>query len=358
MPSIVWIANISTAVLAKSKIVRIVAKKINICIFNMSTFGDMGKQVIQEEIRSLQKLQGRFDTQAFQSVVELILKHPGKVVFSGIGKSGYIARKLSSTFNSTGTRSAYLHPSEALHGDLGIYSAGDPTIFLSRSGSTQEILQLVPRIRQFKAPIIAMVGNLTSPLAQLADFVLDVSITKEADPLGFVPTSSTTLALVLGDALACTLMQARGFRKEDFLKFHPGGQLGKNLGQCVGDYTCPLKDVACVSKTASLRDIVIALTTKPLGAAFVMDQQKFLGLITDGDIRRCLQKGNTIENIYAQDIMTARPIKVYANLNLEEALQLMEDRPHQLSVLPVFNTDQTCRGLFRLHDAYAHTLIR
>lgn len=320
----------------------------------MTAFGDIGKQVIQEEISSLQRLADCFDGQAFQSVVELILNHPGKVVFSGIGKSGYIARKLSSTFNSTGTRSVYLHPSEALHGDLGIYSVGDPTIFLSRSGSTQEILQLIPRIRQFQSPIIAIVGNLISPLAQMANFVLDASIKKEADLLGFVPTSSTTLAMVLGDALACTLMQVRGFRKEDFLKFHPGGQLGKNLNQSVGDYTCPLKEVACVAKDTTLRDIVIALTTKPLGAAFVMENNRFLGLITDGDIRRCLQNYTSIENIRAQDIMTTKPIKAYAHLNLEEALQLMEDRPSQLSVLPIFNSDQTCRGLFRLHDAYNH----
>lgn len=319
----------------------------------MENFEALGKKVLWEEISSLQRLYDRFDGTDFSKVVQLILKHPGKMVFTGIGKSGYIAQKLSSTFNSTGTRSVFLHPSEALHGDLGIYSQGDPTIFLSRSGTTQELLNLLPVIKQFNAPIIAMVGNLCSPLAQAADYVLDASITKEADPLGFVPTSSTTLALALGDALACTLMQARGFQREDFLKFHPGGQLGKSLSKCIGDVTCPLKDVACVSPDASLKDIVIALTHKPLGAAFVMQSDKFLGLITDGDIRRAIQKTNSIESLSAAEIMTKNPIKVSAVLNLEAALQIMEDRPRQLSVLPVFNTDNTCRGLFRLHDAYA-----
>jgi len=319
----------------------------------MNEVGDWGKKVLAEEIESLQKLHERFDVDVFSKVVKLIAEHSGKVIFTGIGKSGYIAQKLSSTFNSTGTRSVYLHPSEALHGDLGIYSYGDPTIFLSRSGSTQELLNLLPVIRQFGAPIIAIVGNLTSPLAQVADYVLDASITKEADPLGFVPTSSTTLALALGDALACALMRVRGFKREDFLKFHPGGQLGKSLGKCVGDFTCPLKDVACVTLESSLRDIVIAMTLKPLGAAFVMEGGKFLGLITEGDVRRSLQKYSSIEEIHAKDLMTKEPIKVYSNLNLEEALQLMEDRPRPLNVLPVFNLDRTCRGLFRLHDAYA-----
>lgn len=319
----------------------------------MQNLGDLGKKVIAEEIGSLQRLYEHFNAEEFNKVVNLILQHKGKVVFTGIGKSGYIAQKLNSTFNSTGTRSVYLHPAEALHGDLGVYANGDPTIVLSRSGSTQELLNLLAVTKQFDSPIIAMVGNLNSPLARQADFVLDVSITREADPLGFVPTSSTTLALVLGDALACTLMQARGFQREDFLKFHPGGQLGKSLGKCVGDFTCPLKNVACVPQNATLRDIVIAMTIKPLGAAFVMENNRFMGLVTDGDIRRSLQKYSSIEHVLASQIMTKDPVTVFSNLNLEKALQLMEDRPRQLSVLPVFNPDNTCLGLFRLHDAYA-----
>ncbi len=316
-------------------------------------FCEIGKRVLAEEISSLNRLYERFNDVTFSAVVNLIKNHPGKVVFTGIGKSGYIAQKLSSTFNSTGTRSVFLHPSEALHGDLGIYTKGDPTIFLSRSGSTQELLNLLPVIQQFDSPIIAIVGNLVSPLAQAADFVLDASITREADPLGFVPTASTTLALALGDALACTLMHAKGFRREDFLKFHPGGQLGKSLGNCVGDLTCPLKEVARVSEESNLREIVIEMTSKPLGAAFVMKGDQFLGLITDGDVRRSLQTCHSLESVLAKDIMTVHPIKVLAQLNLEEALRIMEDRPKQLNVLPVFNEDQTCRGLFRLHDAYA-----
>lgn len=317
-------------------------------------FGSIGKKVLQEEIISLQGLYNRFDSETFSKVVELLANHKGKVVFSGIGKSGYIARKLSSTFNSTGTRSVYLHPCEALHGDLGIYSNGDPTIILSRSGTTQELLTFTQVIKPFNSPIIAMIGNLSSPLARLADFVLDASIQREADPLGFVPTSSTTVALALGDALASALMVAHQFTHEDFLQFHPGGQLGKTLGRCVGDLAHPIQEVACVNPQQSLKEVVVELTLKPLGAALVMDGKELCGLITDGDIRRAIQSGKTLESITASDMMTANPISISKDLNLEKAIQLMEDRPHQLSVLLVLNPDKTCYGLFRLHDAYGH----
>lgn len=316
-------------------------------------FGSIGKNVLKEEIESLKALYDRFDNEAFNKVTDLILKHDGKIVFTGVGKSGYIAQKLVSTFNSTGSRAAFLHPAEAMHGDLGIYKNGDPTILLSRSGSTEEILRLIPILRQFESPLIALVGNLNSPLAKQADYILDASIHREADPLGFIPTSSTTVALALGDALACTLMQARGFQKSDFFKFHPGGQLGKNLGSKVGDFAWPLSQVACVMRTTSLRDVVIAMTEKPLGAAFVLDDSgKFLGLITDGDIRRSLQKSLDIEKVCAQQLMKENPVCVYSGLQLGEAVRLMEDRPRQLSVLPVFNSDNSCFGLLRLHDAY------
>lgn len=318
------------------------------------SFSSIAKQVLSEEAESLRRLCERFDGEAFSRVAELIFQHKGKVVFSGIGKSGYIAQKLSSTFNSTGTRAVFLHPAEALHGDLGIYSRGDPTIMLSRSGSTRELLDLLPFIKQFQSPVIAMVGNLSSPLAEAADYVLDASVSKEADPMGFVPTSSTTVALALGDALACALMQARGFKHEDFLRFHPGGQLGKNLSRTVGDCARPLKQVACLKSESSLREVVMAMTEKPLGAAFVMEGDKLVGLICEGDIRRSLQSEKSLEALTASDMMSCRPITVFEDIKLEEALQLMEDRLHPLNVLPVLKRDGSLYGLFRLHDAYGH----
>lgn len=312
----------------------------------------IGKKVLQEEITSLQRLYQRWDGQTFSSVVQLLSQHQGKVILTGVGKSGYIARKVSSTLNSTGTHAIYLHPSEALHGDCGIYSIGDPTLVFSKSGSTPELLTFVSWIKQFSSPMVAIVGNLSSPLAETADYVLDASITKEADPLGIAPTSSTTVALTIGDAIACALMQARSFTKEDFLRFHPGGQLGKNLGQCVGDCTHAVSQVASVSPHSTLREVVIALTEKPLGAAFVMESGTFVGLICDGDVRRSLQAHSHFETLTAADMMTRQPITISASSKLEEALRLMEDRPRPLNVLPVFNADGSLRGLFRLHDAY------
>ena len=315
-------------------------------------FVAIGKRVLSEEAESLRQLCDRFDGEAFSRVARLILQHNGKVVFSGIGKSGYIAQKLTSTFNSTGTRAVFLHPAEALHGDLGIYSPGDPTIVLSRSGSTRELLDLLPFVKQFRSPVIAMVGNLSSPLTEAADYVLDASVMKEADPMGFVPTSSTTVALALGDALACTLMQGRQFQREDFLRFHPAGQLGKNLRYTIGDCTHPLKQVACLKSDSSLREVVIAMTEKPMGAAFVMNGEELVGLICEGDIRRSLQSEKSLERLTAADMMTHQPITVFEDIRLEEALRLMEDRPHPLNVLPVLKRDGSLCGLFRLHDAY------
>ena len=316
-------------------------------------FLQIGKSVILEEINSLNRLHEGLG-QSFNHAVDIILKTTGKVVFTGVGKSGHIAQKLTSTFNSTGTKSMFLHPAEAIHGDLGIYDNGDITVMISRSGSTDELVRLLPLAKQF-SKIIAVVGNQFSPLAQKADVFLDASIAREADPLGFIPTSSTTVALALGDALACALMSARGFKRDDFFKFHPGGQLGKTLGSRVEDVMCDIKSVAKVNPSDSLRKIVIEMTTKPLGAALVFSQNTFVGLITDGDIRRALQTIQNIELTTAEEIMTKNPICAYSSLNLEEATRLMENRPRQLNVLPVLSTqNDNCIGLIRLHDVYGH----
>lgn len=317
-------------------------------------FLKIGKSVILEEINSLQRLYDRLGD-SFCAAVDLIMKTSGKVVFTGVGKSGHIAQKLTSTFNSTGTKSMFLHPAEAIHGDLGIYDEGDVTIMISRSGATDELVRLLPLAKQF-SKIIAMVGNQFSPIAEKADLFVDASIAKEADPLGFIPTSSTTVALALGDALACALMAARGFQRDDFFKFHPGGQLGKTLGSRIEDVMCGLKSVAQVSPSASLRQVVIEMTKKPLGAALVFSENSFCGIITDGDIRRALQTLQDIEATTAATVMTKNPICAYASLNLDEAARLMEDRPSQLSVLPVLSeSNNKCVGLLRLHDIYGKT---
>ncbi len=318
----------------------------------MSNWVEIGKNIIFEEIQGLKKVYESLG-ESFRDAVDLILKHAGKTVVTGIGKSGHIAQKIVSTFNSTGTRAVFLHPSEAMHGDLGVYMPGDPTILISKSGSTEELVRLIPILKSFNSPLIALVGNASSPIAQKADIVLDGSVLKEADTFGFVPTSSALVALSLGDALACTLMRARDFQKNDFLRFHPAGQLGRNLSLRVDDVMHTLPQVAIISPEDNLRRVVIAMTEKPLGAAFVFDGSTFLGIITDGDIRRVLRECQTIEAVKAGEFMTKSPVFVYSDLSLEEAVHLMEDRPAQIYVLPVMDRKSgACSGLLRLHDIY------
>jgi arabinose-5-phosphate isomerase len=285
--------------------------------------------------------------------VKLILNHPGKVVVSGLGKSGHVGHKIVATLNSTGTPAVFLHPAEAVHGDLGIYQPRDPTILISKNGTTAEVLRLVPVLRQFDSSLIGIVGNLASPLAQEVDVVLDASVDSEADPYNLAPTSSSTVAMALGDALAIALMQSRHFTPEDFARYHPAGQLGRNLLLQVGDVMHTGDAVAWVAAGDSLRDVVIRMSAHPLGAACVIRVDGTLqGLITDGDLRRALQQHDDIRALRAGDVMTATPTTVPPDASLKEALHLMEDRPHQISVLPVLNGESVCVGLVRLHDIY------
>lgn len=286
--------------------------------------------------------------------VEIITAHDGKVVVSGIGKSGLVGQKITATLNSTGTPAVFLHPAEAIHGDLGVYTPGDPTILLSKSGATEELVRLVPILRQFKSPLIAIVGNLASPLARQSDVVLDGRVAREADPLGIVPTASAMVALALGDALAAALMVARQFTEKDFVRYHPGGQLGRNLFLKVEDVMHTGENVAWVGSETSLKDLVIAMTRLPLGGACVVDDDHhLLGIVTDGDVRRALQRYDDIRPLCAGDVMTANPICTTPETSLGRAAQLMENRSSQISVLPVvIYPERTCLGLIRLHDIY------
>jgi arabinose-5-phosphate isomerase len=286
--------------------------------------------------------------------VELILAHPGKIVVSGIGKSGHVGQKIVTTFCSTGTPAVFLHPAEAVHGDLGIYTPGDPVILISKSGTTSELLRLVPILRKFSASLIGILGNTTSPLADQVDFVLNASVRREADPHNLAPTSSAMVAMALGDALAVTLMHARQFTPEDFALFHPGGQLGRNLCLRVTDAMHDGEAVALVRPTDSLKQVVVAMTAHPLGAACVVNGQSELeGIITDGDLRRSLQAYDDIRSLNAAAIMTTSPTVIGPEVFLKDAVRLMEDRPSQISVLPVVDQSSSkCLGLIRLHDIY------
>jgi len=316
-----------------------------------SELQQLARDVLTAEAEALTRAAQRLDKRLVEAA-QLILNHPGKVVISGMGKSGLIGQKIAATLCSTGTPAVFLHPAEALHGDLGIYQKGDPTLLLSKSGSTAELLHLLPMLRQFKSPVIAIVGQAKSPLADKADIVLEGVVEREADPLALVPTTSTTLALALGDALACVLMKARGFKPEDFARFHPGGQLGRNLLLHVSDVMRKREEIALVQPGTPLREIVIAMTRHSHGAACVLAGETLAGLITDGDIRRALQANEDIRGLRAENLMTASPICVDAGAMLAEALHIMEDRPSQISVLPVVDARQYLVGLLRLHDAY------
>ncbi len=286
--------------------------------------------------------------------VRLILDHPGKVVTTGMGKSGHVARKVAATFCSTGSPSVFLHPAEAVHGDLGVYAPGDPTVMFSKSGSTAELRRLVPTLREFRSPIIGVLGSMASPLAAEVDVVLDASVRREADPNNLAPTASAVVALALGDALAVALILARQVSAEDFGRYHPAGQLGVNLRLTVADAMHTGDEVAWVAPGESLKDVVMAMTQRALGAACVVEADgRFLGLITDGDLRRALRAHDDIRTLSAGQIMTRHPVSVAPEATLAEALRLMEDRPSQISVLPVVEgASGRCRGLVRLHDIY------
>ena len=288
------------------------------------------------------------------SAVEIILAHSGKLVVTGLGKSGHVARKIVATLCSTGTPAVFLHAAEASHGDLGLYSPGDPTLMVSKSGNTFELLQLIPFLRELPSQRIGILGNPSAPLAAEMDIVLDASVEREADPDNLAPTASATVALSLGHALAIALMRARNFGVEDFGRFHPGGHLGRSLRLTVRDVMHGRHEIAVARSDDSLKQVVIAMTHYPHGAACVVDDSlRLIGLITDGDVRRAFQANDDIRQLRASAVMTPNPSSVSPDARLQEALRLMEDRPSQISVLPVLDSDsRVCLGLLRLHDIY------
>lgn len=291
--------------------------------------------------------------ESLAEAVGLIVGQSGKLVVIGIGKSGHIARHLAATLQSTGMPSVFLHPSEAHHGDLGIVQPGDPVLMISKSGATIELLQLVPALRQRGSAFIGILGNPASPLARQMHVILDASVAREADPEGFMPSASSSVALAVGHALAVALMQARGFTASDFAHLHSGGQLGRSLRMKVEDAMHSGREVAWVAPSDSLKNVVIALSRCPLGAACVLSPDgALIGLITDGDIRRAFEAHDDIRALSVAEVMTKSPLTIHPAALLNEALLVMEDRPSQISVLPVVDAAGRCLGLLRLHDIY------
>ena len=313
---------------------------------------EAARRVLELEAQAIEAASARLDGR-FIEAVDLILSHPGKVIVSGLGKSGHVGRKLAATFQSTGTPSVFLHPTEAAHGDFGVCQNSDPVVMISKSGTTAELLNLVDPLRGLGSPLIGILGNSASPLAAAMDVVLDASVQREADPQSITPTSSSVVALAMGHALAVALMEARGFSAEHFSRLHAGGQLGRNLRLCVNDVMHRDAEVAWAAPTDSLKRVVIEMSRRPLGAACVVSAEFTLaGLITDGDVRRALEQHDDIRTLCAEDVMTRSPVTVSPAAPMHVALRLMEDRPSQISVLPVVDSAGRCLGLVRLHDLY------
>jgi len=274
----------------------------------------------------------------------------GKVLVVGLGKSGKIAAKISATLSSTGTPSVYVHPTEALHGDLGVVGPRDVVIAISYTGNTEEVVSLLPFFEKRGVPVIALTGNPGSRLAKQARHVIDCSVKEEACAHNLAPTSSTTLTLAIGDAIAVALMQARGFTAEDFAMNHPGGSLGKRLQLEVRDLMHSVPKAPVVAGSTAMEEILALSTERKLGAVLVCDGPKLIGIITDGDIRRALRQKEKFFSLEASEIMTASPVTVAGNTLAFDALRIMEERESQISVLPVVDSTGKALGLLRIHD--------
>jgi arabinose-5-phosphate isomerase len=311
-------------------------------------FESWGQEVLAIELAGLQQLQQTVAHPAFAQACEQLYHCRGKVVVLGVGKSGHIARKIASTLASTGTPAFFVHPSEASHGDLGMVCATDCLVLISHSGETPELLTLLGGFRRLPSPLIAITGESGSTLAQTADIHLDIGRLKEACPLGLAPTSSTTATLVLGDALAVALLQARGFTQEDFAKSHPGGRLGRRLLLQVKEIMRSGDRVPQVSPQASLRDAILAMTQHGLGMTVICDdQQRVVGLFTDGDLRRVLDLSLDLNHTEISNLMTPGGLRISAHGLAVEALELME--AHRITSLLV-TTEERLAGVLHIHD--------
>lgn len=307
-----------------------------------------GKEVVRIEAEAVAALEARID-QNFAQAVEVLFACRGRVVVTGMGKSGNVARKIVATFNSTGTPALFLHPSDALHGDLGMVRKEDVVICISKSGDTAELHNLLPMFKRIGVPIIAMVGNPNSKLALISDMILDAGVKEEACPYDLAPTSSSTAALVFGDALAMALLQLRNFTVEDFALYHPGGSVGRRLLLKIEELMVKDDAVPRVKRDIPIRDAIIEMTSKRLGATCVVDGGgKLIGIITDGDLRRFLQKTTDVTHITAEMVMTKHPKTISENVLAALALQEME--AHNISQLVVVDGAHRPVGMVHLHE--------
>lgn len=318
----------------------------------------IGENVIRIEAAALRDLADRVAGPmgaAFQSAIEKLHCCAGRVVVTGMGKSGIIGRKIAATFSSTGTPSLFLHPAEAVHGDLGMLAQGDLVLALSMSGETEEILRLLATIKRLELTLIAMTGDMDSTLGQAADIALDCSVAQEACALGLAPTASTTAMLALGDALAVALAEQRGFKEEDFANLHPGGKIGKRLARVhtlmhTGD------SIPRVSPSTRMSDVIYEMSRKGLGVTTVVDGDKLVGIISDGDLRRLLEhRGKEVMDLSAAECMTASPKTIGPDAFAVNALTIMEKK--KITSLPVVTPDGQIQGILHLHDLWGTEMV-
>ena len=311
---------------------------------------ERGKEVLRAEARAIESLAARLDDR-FETAVRALLECRGRVVTTGVGKAGAIARKLAATLSSTGTPALFLHPAEGVHGDLGVVMPEDVVLALSYSGESDEIVRLLPTLKRIGPYLIAFVANHRSSLAESADLVLDVEVESEACPLGLAPTTSSAAMLALGDALALAAMEARGFTKEDFAAYHPAGALGRRLTLRVSDVMRVGEALAIVRSTESLHDALFAITKAGAGAACLVDESGVVvGMITDGDVRRAMLQDVSLLQQPASVIMNPDPFLIVGNPLAVEALQLLEEHPRKIGEAPVVDSEGHPVGMIMLKD--------
>ena len=308
----------------------------------------MARDCLDTEIAALQRVQSNL-SDSFVQAVELLLAAKGRVVITGIGKSGHVARKIAATLASTGTAAMFVHPAEASHGDLGMITDQDVVVGISNSGEVSELTVLLPLIKRLGVKLIAITGGLNSSLAQMADVVLDTSVEREACPLNLAPTASTTAQMAMGDALAMALLDARGFQAEDFARSHPGGSLGRKLLTHVKDIMRKGSDVPRVLAEASFDDLMAEMSAKGMGAAAVVDEAgHVLGIFTDGDLRRLIGHGMGLRGLTAREVMHSPPRTIHENALAAEAAEMMER--HRITGILVVGADQLLTGAINSHD--------
>jgi arabinose-5-phosphate isomerase len=315
---------------------------------------ELARKVLRTEAAAILGLIDRIDGD-FERAVQLLFECRGRVVVTGMGKSGIICRKIAATLSSTGTPAFFLHPAEAIHGDVGAIREDDVVVALSHSGETDELLRLLESIRRLGARLIAISGNPASTLGRAADVTLNCGVAAEACPLNLAPTASTTAALALGDALAMTLLVRRGFREEDFASLHPGGRLGRRLMRV--EHVMHSGDAApLVAHTAAMRDVIHEMSSKRLGMTCVVDPQGcLLGVFTDGDLRRQMTRGSNVLALTAGEVMTADPVTIDRHLLAVEALKIMET--HKITAVVVVDARRRVEGVVHLHDLWRTQMI-